>query len=280
MSCYFLCIMSMLSNVILKLLLTEQLFIYLIQTDQEINNLVFEFFGMEDMKSKVPTLGLHILHLYRTGLIRPNGFNLDVVFRSDAYHGDPMPTASELHESGVMFMASSMNKTNDISFEYGILKIPSLMIDDSTESTFLNLLAFEHLHSDNQVEVTYVVCFLDELIHSVKDVHLLCSHGIISNAVGSDQAAFDLIKRLTKEVVLLNPIREVTLVERELKGYTKRRHVRVIRLLRRWFSILMNVYFNNPWSTITVIAAAVALVLTFIQTYYAILGYKYPMNNV
>ena len=42
----------------------------------------------------------------------------------------------------------------------------------------------------------------------------------------------------------------------------------------------MSLHFNNPWSTIGIIAAAVALVLTFIQTYYAILSYKYPKNNV
>ncbi|KAH7653438.1 Tubulin/FtsZ GTPase domain-containing protein [Dioscorea alata] len=40
-------------------------------TDEDINNLVFKFLGMDDMVNKTQTLGLHIHDLYRKGIIGP-----------------------------------------------------------------------------------------------------------------------------------------------------------------------------------------------------------------
>ncbi|KAF8007668.1 hypothetical protein BT93_K1610 [Corymbia citriodora subsp. variegata] len=45
-----------------------------------------------------------------------------------------------------------------------------------------------------------------------------------------------------------------------------------------WVDILKNKYFDNPWTIISLIAAFVLLVLTFIQTFYAVYAYYKPRS--
>ncbi|KAF8007667.1 hypothetical protein BT93_K1609 [Corymbia citriodora subsp. variegata] len=45
-----------------------------------------------------------------------------------------------------------------------------------------------------------------------------------------------------------------------------------------WVAILKNKYFDNPWSIISLIAAFVLLVLTFMQTFYAVYAYYRPRS--
>ncbi|KAI3891935.1 hypothetical protein MKX03_031593, partial [Papaver bracteatum] len=61
------------------------------------------------------------------------------------------------------------------------------MVDDTTESTFLNLIAYERFHVGEGSEVNACIFFMDRIIDSSKDVSLLHSKGIIKNALGSDK---------------------------------------------------------------------------------------------
>ncbi|KAJ0969295.1 hypothetical protein J5N97_022172 [Dioscorea zingiberensis] len=110
-----------------------------------------------------------------------------------------MPTAMKLRECGVRFKRSD---NNCIRFDKGVLMLPVLLVDDSTESTFLNLMAFEHLHVGVHSEISSYISFMDELVNSAEDVHLLVSKRIIENAVGSEEAVAELLNSLTKEITL------------------------------------------------------------------------------
>ncbi|KAH7663958.1 hypothetical protein IHE45_14G089800 [Dioscorea alata] len=241
--------------------------------DRVINNLVFQFFGQEDRFNTTPDqLGLHVLDLYRKGLC--TDFSLWEVKQKSLHTG--MLTAVELHEAGVQFKTSN---SGSINFDQGVLLLPSFFIDNATESEFLNLMAYENLHAGVNDVLTSYVCFLGELIHSASDVQLLRNAEIISLADGvTEKDAAEILKRLTKEVVH-DPTSDVYDVRVSLKRYRRRICGRVNRLLKtrvkKWFSILMDIHFKTPWTTIKIIAAAVALVLTFIQTCYTILSYKY-----
>ncbi|KAF8041861.1 hypothetical protein BT93_A0452 [Corymbia citriodora subsp. variegata] len=52
----------------------------------------------------------------------------------------------------------------------------------------------------------------------------------------------------------------------------------VTRKWNAWVAILKNKYFDNPWSIISLIAAFALLVLTFIQTLYAVYAYYRPRS--
>ncbi|KAL6010291.1 hypothetical protein ACLOJK_000722 [Asimina triloba] len=67
----------------------------------------------------------------------------------------------------IQFERSSSSSLKDIGFEKGVLSLPEIMVDDATESKFLNLMAFEHLHSK-------------------RDVILLSQSKIVKNFVGTD----------------------------------------------------------------------------------------------
>ena len=182
-----------------------------------------------------------------------------------------MLNAVKLRESHVQFEPSGNNKMTSISFDNGILKLPHLIIDDGTASALLNVMAFEHLHVGLEDVVTSYVCFMDELIDSADDLHLLRSKNIITMALGSNQAAADLLNSLTKEVTH-EPKGPTEVVRQKVKNYSG-------RTLNRWLANLMDIYFDTPWKTLSVIAAVVLLVLTLVQTFYAVVGYHHPLKN-
>ncbi|KAH7663963.1 hypothetical protein IHE45_14G090300 [Dioscorea alata] len=208
----------------------------------------------------------------RSWILNLCGKSSDNIPKPYSQRGDAkLPTARKLHESGVKFRTFDIGKIKDISFKSGTLKLPPLTIDDSTESTLLNLMAFEHLHVGVEKEVTSYVCFLDELSDSADDVHLLCSNKIINNAVGSDQAAADLLNSLTKEVIH-DPTSTLADIRKTVKAYSDHK-------LNRWRANLMQIYFDTPWKTLGVIIAVVVLVFTFVQTFYTVFGYHRPLPN-
>ena len=64
-------------------------------------------------------------------------------------------SATELHEAGIWFKKSKTKSLRDITFSYacGILKLPIMVVDDTTESILLNIIAFERLHVGASNEV-------------------------------------------------------------------------------------------------------------------------------
>ncbi|CAK9162397.1 unnamed protein product [Ilex paraguariensis] len=69
--------------------------------------------------------------------------------RKGQHHDELIPTtrsATELNEAGVRFKGIKKSPSiKDISFE-GVLSLPTFVIDDTTKSTCLNMIAFEHCH--------------------------------------------------------------------------------------------------------------------------------------
>lgn len=132
-------------------------------------------------------------------------------------------------------------------------------------------MAFEHLHVSLQNEVTSYVCLLDELSDSADDVHLLSSNKIIRNAVGSDQAAANLLNSLTKEAIH-DHTSTIPDIRKKVKFYSDGKW-------NKWLATLKQIYFDTPWKTLGVIAAVVLLLFTFVQTFYAVFGYHHPSGS-
>ncbi|MCI37508.1 UPF0481 protein, partial [Trifolium medium] len=55
-------------------------------------------------------------------------------------------SAVELHEAGIRFKKSKTWSLKDVSFDRGVLRLPTLVVDDTTEYMLLNLIALERLH--------------------------------------------------------------------------------------------------------------------------------------
>ncbi|CAL9205514.1 unnamed protein product [Musa hybrid cultivar] len=174
-------------------------------------------------------------------------------------------SASELREAGIRFRKSKSDSLLDIQFKHGVLSLPKLTVDDSTEYMFLNLMAFERLNIGTGNEVTSYVVFMDSIIDSAKDIKLLHYKRIIRNALGSDTEAAELFNRLAKDVVFV-PNSNLSKVQNNVITYSQKK-------CRRHRANLCRTYFKSPWTTLSLMAAIVLLVLTVVQTIYAVLQF-------
>ncbi|KAJ0079727.1 hypothetical protein Patl1_23449 [Pistacia atlantica] len=79
----------------------------------------------------------------------------------------------ELKSVGIRFRPRNKGCLTDITFSLGTLKLPPIIVDDSTRSKFLNLIA-------------YYIAFLDALNDWSQDVKQLRDKKMLVNTLGSD----------------------------------------------------------------------------------------------
>lgn len=184
-------------------------------------------------------------------------------------------SATELLEAGVKFRSGEGDNLFGVVFDLdkGLLIIPKVTINESTETFFKNLVAFEHLgyYGYHSKDITSYVVLMDGFINTSSDVDLLVRRGIIENNLGESQKVADLFNSLYKEVVTeANDFCFAEVCEK-LNDYSRDRYH---QLKASWFKsrvMLRRDYFSNPWSCISLFAATLLLLLTIIQTVCSIL---------
>ncbi|KAL9408615.1 hypothetical protein AB3S75_047067 [Citrus x aurantiifolia] len=179
-------------------------------------------------------------------------------------------SATEIPEAGIEFRKVEVDKDDDslfdIKFENGVMKMPSLEIGDATETIFQNLIAYEQCSQDlNLKHVIDYVEFLKCLINSSKDAELLRRCGIIENLLGDDEAIATLLKKLCDGVVLGEKFYYWEVFNKVIHHCSRRRN--------KWMAKLRHDYFNTPWAIISVLAALFLLLLTLLQSLFAVISY-------
>jgi len=215
------------------------------------------------------SLGLHALDVHRRNMLY-GPYQAPHWTSRDVPEADIIRSAVELYEAGIRFKKSHSESLHDIRFRHGVLSMPAVTVDDSTEYMFLNMMAFERLHVGAGNDVTAYVFFMDNIIDSAKDVALLSSRAIIQNAVGSDKAVAKLFNSISKDVVL-EPDSALDAVHREVNAYCR-------KPWNMWRANLIHTYFRSPWAFMSLAAAIFLLVMTIMQTVYTVLPY-YQQNN-
>ncbi|XVE82161.1 hypothetical protein DITRI_Ditri15bG0124500 [Diplodiscus trichospermus] len=168
----------------------------------------------------------------------------------------------ELKESGIHVKPSNSNNLKNISFYcnfMGSLKMPRLMVDDSTASKFMNLVALEMCQDfGNDFEVTSYLCFMDTLIDTAEDVKVLRRTGMLHNYLGSDEEVADLFNKMSRDLV---PDQEMySDVTENIHNYCN----------NDWTSNAAQAYythFSNPWTCLGFSAAIMGLLFSAIQAY-------------
>nr|GLL40519.1 UPF0481 protein At3g47200-like [Ipomoea trifida] len=253
------------------------------------NDLVIKIWNPNNSDPK-KNLGkcLHVLDLYRKNLLwepankysrkRQQHVNKrrgarEAARRRRRGDGDDqiIRSATELYEAGIRFKKSKTQSLTDISFRWGVLRLPPITVDDTSESMFLNLIAFERSHVGAGNEVTSYIFFMDNIIDSSKDVSLLHSSGIIQNAIGSDKAVAKLFNSLSKDITL-DPDSSLDVVQNEVSHYCQ-------KAWNEWRANLIHTYFRSPWAILSVIAAIFLFALTIVQTVYTVLPYYTNSNS-
>lgn len=122
---------------------------------------------------------LHVLDVYRKALIWDEKYVSDT---GSSGKQSQFWSAIELTDAGIRLEPSSSVEQGRIAFKAnddGVLRLPTLIMDHATESTFLNLIAFDGLYvGDLRGEATSFIYFMRQLIKTPRDVRVLISSGI------------------------------------------------------------------------------------------------------
>ncbi|VAI47517.1 unnamed protein product [Triticum turgidum subsp. durum] len=210
-------------------------------------------------------LALHPLDILRRSLLYGPTQTAPPAPPDYAVPDDIIRSAEELYEAGVRFKRSRTSSLLDISFHRGVLRLPAIVVDDTTEYMLLNLMAFERLHAGAGNEVTAYVFFMDNMIDTAADVALLTCRRIVHNTVGSDKAVAKLFSGMSRDVVL-EPQSALDDVHRQVNAYCRKRW-------NRWRANLVHTYFKSPWSFLSLAAAVFLLGMTIMQTVYTVLQF-------
>ncbi|PSS30630.1 UPF0481 protein [Actinidia chinensis var. chinensis] len=156
------------------------------------------------LENQLPIMVLHKLVAVEAGkdLLRVKFSHIRKTQRNrNDRDGKVIGSAMKLYEAGIRFKRSRTASLKDISFSRdGVLSLPFIVVDDTTESTLLNLIAFERLHIGAGTVVTNYVFFMACILKSARDISLLESQQIILNAIGSDTDIVEFFKSLSKEI--------------------------------------------------------------------------------
>ncbi|KAI8012377.1 UPF0481 protein [Camellia lanceoleosa] len=165
-----------------------------------------------------------------------------------------LKSTKELQEAGIKFNQIEERNLFDIRFVNGTMEIPTLVVQDSTESFLRNLIAYElYLPDTSRNYFTAYHKVMDYLVNTSEDVEILTQHGIIHNILGDNEVVADMINKLGNSIV-------VSYVGYEEVYNNVNEHCR--GKWNIWLAILRRKYFNNPWALISFLAAVVLLLLT------------------
>ncbi|KAK6912625.1 Protein of unknown function DUF247, plant [Dillenia turbinata] len=167
------------------------------------------------------------------------------------------PTVTDLHAVGFQFKVGKCVSLVKIYYWKSEVKII--------------LIAYEHCHKEDKRISSYVI-FMDSIIDTAKDVEVLEKCEIIQNRLGEYEDVSNLFNILHKETITDDNEFLYDRICVSLDKHYKFNAVRWRATCHKWKKILDRDYFGNPWSVISVIAASILLVLTFIQAVCSILS--------
>ncbi|KAM7493071.1 hypothetical protein LguiB_027680 [Lonicera macranthoides] len=180
-------------------------------------------------------------------------------------------SATELREAGVQF--SKVVDTTfllDVKFVNGVLIMPVIEIDIFFETCFQNMKAFEQSRCDKPERVNGYIYLLSNLIRSPKDVDLLSNCGIIEHPHHNVEQVLSLFRDVGKGAVISTTKCYFWAIYLEMHAYSRNYWHQWKGSWFKWKRMLREDYFSSPWSIISVVPAFILLVLTVIQTVYAI----------
>ncbi|MCL7034762.1 hypothetical protein MKW94_004273 [Papaver nudicaule] len=242
-----------------------------------LNNLALQFFnpympgGKEVTESSFSSCeGKHLLDLLGKTFhdLPPMPLKDD---NEKEYSSKSMPNVTELKRAGVKFVVNSTSGSFlDIKFEDGVMKIPSIKIQDQTDTLLRNFIASEQCCDGYVSYMTSYAFFMDGLIDTAQDVGILRKQGIIINYLGGDEDVASLFNKLCCEVSVGDFY--YSKLSNEVKKYYHTRW-------HGWGAAFRRDYLSSPWKFVSLIGAIVLLILTFLATLFAILSYDYQIKH-
>ncbi|PON83205.1 hypothetical protein TorRG33x02_210390 [Trema orientale] len=177
----------------------------------------------------------------------------------------------ELKSSGIEFYPSdglaSVYFSGKCFNVRGHLRLPPLIVDEWTEQKLINLAIYEKWLSGNYKKnwyfVTSYIKFMDFLVDGEQDVEELRASRVLRNRLSNDAEVANLFNNLGSNPYFEPPEDVYSNVKAQLKTHCERK-------CSIWMAQVYQQHFSSPWTIIALLAAAVLLSLTIIQTWYTI----------
>lgn len=232
---------------------------------QKLISLALDFFGVE-LKDTTIDNPRHLLDLALKSLFHENqDSSLQQDSRSIQVSHDSSLTearsASELEMYGIQFQPGDRKNLTKVEFKNGVLTIPPLVIQESTEAMFWNFLIFEMSSCKSRIFTSYVV-LMDTLINKEKDVELLLDSKI-------------LVSRLNDIKSLVSLFNDLSTTVSQKDFYFEPLIEKVNRYCRSGWrpqrAYLVQNYYDARWDVLNNI---LLFIFTVTQTLFSILSYK------
>ncbi|KAK7287148.1 hypothetical protein RIF29_00222 [Crotalaria pallida] len=173
----------------------------------------------------------------------------------------------ELKDAGIGVEKHPNNTSFHPRFIDGKLRLPELTVDGSTALILLNLAAYEMCPDfSNDFQISSYVVFLSSLIDQPEDVKELRSANILINELSSDKEVSDLFNRM--DALLVPETSRYAKIRDKIRHHIESNRAQIKML--GWKGEAYNTFCRSPWTIIGLLAATLALILTFIQTWFAI----------
>lgn len=237
------------------------------QNENYTKELVCKSFWHAESTAPQMDRGLHLLDVFRKAIVRDlyRGSTQDLL--EPGLPAVAVKSATELRDAGIAFVQPDRR---GIAFDNGVLSLPALHVERTTEVVYLNMIAFERLSPYTSLKVSSYIAFMAGLISSVKDVAWLRSEKLIETTLVDDEDVARLMNELSKDVCY-DPYSSLCKVRDSLNWQYELGMRKWSRRLREWRKNFKETYFKNPWTFISLIAAVGLLSLTVVQTYYTVL---------
>ncbi|KAG6645869.1 UPF0481 protein At3g47200-like isoform X2 [Carya illinoinensis] len=200
----------------------------------------------------------HFVDLTKTFFVPSSSQLLSPQESNDLPSAVHLYTASQLYKAGVKFKVSSSKCLFDLKFTNGTLEIPYIGLDNTTETIYRNVIAFEQCHYPCDSHFTDYIVLLNLLINTPKDVELLIRKGIIMNGLSNNDAVASLFNDLGTNISYDGWECAYRGLFRDLNAfYSNTKHT--------WKATLKRDYFGTPWKIASTTGVITLLLLTLVQ---------------
>ncbi|XVF60070.1 hypothetical protein PTKIN_Ptkin08bG0013700 [Pterospermum kingtungense] len=187
----------------------------------------------------------HILDLLRLSLVLP----YKEIENRQISAWQPVHSVTRLREAGVKFKKMATDSILDIRFSQGFLEIPCLLIQETTETIFRNLISYEQCLSNCRPIFTSYAKIIDNLIDTTNDMEILCKEEIFDNWLSPEDAT-QFFNKLYNDTY----VKEFYYVE-----LCNKLNAHCNQWWPRWRAAYVHNYFTKPW----VIAAQIYAIIMF-----------------
>eukprot|EP00268_Persea_americana_P012435 TRINITY_DN15249_c1_g1_i1.p1 TRINITY_DN15249_c1_g1~~TRINITY_DN15249_c1_g1_i1.p1 ORF type:complete len:461 (+),score=35.63 TRINITY_DN15249_c1_g1_i1:148-1530(+) len=182
-----------------------------------------------------------------------------------------IPSATEIEYIGPQLRSKEgASSILDVEFiRMGVLEIPLLCINHSTNSIFRNLIAWEQCYPASGNYFTSYAIFMDCLIDTPEDVVVLKRRKIIEHWLGNNEQVALLFNKMCMGITTNFEGSFLSDLSDQVKQFQNSRR-------NLWRGRLIRDYFRDPWAIINLQFTVTIIIFTLVQTTLAVLSYKRP----